>query len=504
MAIARNLGEVDAQGWPDVIRGLGELGPAAVCAQGRPLSPSVDAEALQRHAALGELVGLLVVQRPKRVLDELEALRHTSLADMEQARLAWLTARARLQRGELEPAGQALQQTILIGERAGDEASVTRALILEVLLETLTERFEQAERAGARAQARLERLPLGALDRADLGYGLAGLYLTTGRYELALRWAGEALDWRSSALGPDHPALVNELYALAAAELFGGQWHRAEQFAQRGLALVDAHYGDGSPVGIRFRIMLATAARALGRLDRARRVVTEALEVCKGSQTCPEDKTANLQFELGVSLGALGRFDEAIEVLERCVELRAGLGSTLKSIETHFYLASYLLERGKIQASEVWLGQAEQMLRSGGFEEHPVAFELRLADARVARARNRLDEARTQLMSLLAELPPSLRAMGWDGAARLELARVHRARGDSRAALDALDHAAFDEADPATLAELALERARAWVLIDRIAALEAAREARERYRRLAPEHPDLASAEALVETLRDP
>ncbi|WP_405964896.1 LuxR C-terminal-related transcriptional regulator [Streptomyces sp. NBC_00723] len=191
-------------------------------------------------------------------------------------------------------------------------------------------------------------------------------------------------------------------------------------------------------------LLEALAARLTGAPGRAERAATAAETLCDQApahllERHPE-LTALLLAHLGSARLWAGRFDDASAALSRVAGASAGASTALAREDSLGRLALIDYLNG-------WLGRAERKARAAVTETERYGLPQpsgsgmgRLVLAAVAVDRDDLGRARA-LLAEAAESDPALRDPVMEAGRAIATARLHLARGDTRAALEAAERA---------------------------------------------------------------
>ena len=305
------------------------------------------------------------------LLEEAYSLASATGADDVAMRAAQSMAHAKQETYELESALQWLRHAEAADARAGGFPDAPRSILTrkgQVL--ALMERFDDATVALEEA-LRLARV--GDSDDAALArvlMTLAGVRVSTGRRAEAEALMRESMELNRSALGPRHPTVARDASALSqllshrtdtadealllaelshtiTREVYGddssqmfdpadtlailylrtGQYDKAADMAELGLAAVRASGGkDGYPAA-RLTSLRANALSHLGRTDEAIALYNEELAIAETLQV--DELLASAHAGLGGAYERAGRFGDAaresaigVEVLKRAFPAR--------------------------------------------------------------------------------------------------------------------------------------------------------------------------------------
>lgn len=159
-----------------------------------------------------------------------------------------------------------------------------------------------------------ETSPVTLATVSQLGWFYEGL----GRYEEAADYLGRAVDARRSVYGDDHPRLANSLTGLGLVKLRSGRFEEAERDFRESLGVLDDFASDSAQAST--RSWLAQALAGQGRVEEARSVFEEALDVAESG---PRGRTLNDYAVFLRDRGEIGqaeaRFREAWLVYEETI-----------------------------------------------------------------------------------------------------------------------------------------------------------------------------------------
>jgi DNA-binding CsgD family transcriptional regulator len=194
-------------------------------------------------------------------------------------------------------------------------------------------------------------------------------------------------------------AIAQALWALGATEFSAGCWEPAWASLQRATALLRDH-GVAELNAVPVHPLAAEAAIALGRLDDARRLLTEA-----AMAPARRPLVAAIHRGEGLLCGAAGEGDRAVALLETAVREH-------RDLALEFELARSLLALGSVQrrlkqrgAARAALGEAAAAFARVGaasWSERAQAEIARLGGRRV-RSRDELTESELRIARLAAE-----------------------------------------------------------------------------------------------------
>ncbi|MBX9580616.1 MAG: serine/threonine-protein kinase [Gemmataceae bacterium] len=173
------------------------------------------------------------------------------------------------------------------------------------------------DRAAAELDSRFANSPR---TKGDLLFTLGETYGVLRLYEKEAEVFERALAVREATLGPDHPATLQAVTALASA--YRGAWRpeEAAALAEKAFRLSTQRWGADHPETLHTAAVLGDAYRAAGRGDQAIRLLEPSLKTCKarfGKGFWVTHKTMN---DLGLAYLFAGRPAEAVAQLEEAVD----------------------------------------------------------------------------------------------------------------------------------------------------------------------------------------
>ncbi len=249
-------------------------------------------------------------------------------------------ARAHIQLGKPEPAGELLRQASAHFESVGDGLMLAECLALQASLAYMTQRpgaVALAERALALCRS-LKPVPETTEARV-LGV-LAAAHLANSEWESAMRFYNEAIEVGGALNDLRRLALTYHGMSIAYRET--GQNEAAMKYANRSLALLEV---------VRDRASLARIENDLGLLMMAKgdhpgahQHLDRALELT--GETEPEPGRANMILSLSELSLQEGNVDAAAELAEQGLRLAEQMQEGAAIAEAHMWLGRVAEERG--------------------------------------------------------------------------------------------------------------------------------------------------------------
>ena len=249
-------------------------------------------------------------------------------------------ARAHIQLGKPEPAGELLRQASAHFESVGDELMLAECLALQASLAYMTQRpgaVTLAERALALCRS-LKPVPETTEARV-LGV-LAAAHLSNSEWDSAMKFYNEAIEVGGALNDLGRLALM--YHSMGVAYRAAGQNEAAMRYANRSLALIEV---------VRDRAALARIENNLGLLmmakgdhQGARQHLDRALELTEESE--PEAGRANMILSLSELSLQEGNVDAAAELAEQGLRLAEQMNEGAAVAEAHMWLGRVAEERG--------------------------------------------------------------------------------------------------------------------------------------------------------------
>jgi serine/threonine protein kinase/Flp pilus assembly protein TadD len=258
------------------------------------------------------------------------------------------------------------------------EAMNMLALVLVELV-----RYDEAEKLYLQARALLER---GGKEAAGdptqplmVAHNLALLYWNWGRYDQARELFELARAGLTARLGPEHPDALMVLQNIALLDIMCGEYDSAE----RRLAIVlegrKKRLGDDHPDTLVAMCSLGQAHQARGRFDRAAPLMVEALRRSRETRGDDHPGTLQLTNNLGLLRQEQGQLDEAERLLAPALKrASAKLGDdhwTTLSLTNN--LALVYRDRGRFPEAKVMYEDALRRVSGRFGEDHPRALLVR-------------------------------------------------------------------------------------------------------------------------------
>ncbi|HEX7183919.1 MAG TPA: CHAT domain-containing protein [Thermoanaerobaculia bacterium] len=273
-------------------------------------------------------------------------------------------------------------------------------------------------REGDRALAWVERLR-GTSAEPGIWSAAALVYFDRGEPERAVQAYRHDLELLEKA--GDHAGLAKAHYGLFYVAVYGSRYREALEQAR--LSFAEAGTAGDRALQARAAEGLYTALLALGDLAGARRALDLAARLLPAEKTF---ERANILGNQGVLALDEGQPELARHNIEQALELVQGQGDPQILRSYQLNLAQAHFNRGDLEGAERHLATAAQHFAAGEARGVSVLF----LQARVTRARGRLDDAARVLGEALASDPPA----DWAWTLEHERGRVAEARGDLQTA----------------------------------------------------------------------
>jgi tetratricopeptide (TPR) repeat protein len=159
------------------------------------------------------------------------------------------------------------------------------------------------------------------LDKATaLNQQVVELY-QQGRYAEAIPIAERVLAIREKALGPDHPAVAQSLYNLAALYDSLGDYAKAEPLIKRSLVIREKALGPNHPDVARSLNNLAVLYNALGDYAKAEPLYKRSLAILEKTYGPDHPDVARSLNSLAVLYGSLGDYARAVPLYKRSLAI---------------------------------------------------------------------------------------------------------------------------------------------------------------------------------------
>jgi len=291
---------------------------------------------------LVELEVLLADGRYAEAIDLGEKLLSLGSSAYRLGPIRYHIARAYLQLGKPEPAGQLLRQASAHFESVGDALMLAECMGLQASLAYMT---EQAVAIAERALELCRSLkPVPVTTEARLLGVLASAHLAEGAWENARRFYLEAIEAAGSLDDLRRLALMYQ--GMAASYRHAGQNEAAVRYANRSVALLEV---------LRDRVSLARIENDLGLLmmakgDRAgaRQHLDRALDLTEETEV--EVGRASMLLSLSELSLQEGNVDAAAELAEQGLRLAERMEEGAAIAEAHMWLGRVAEERGDGEA----------------------------------------------------------------------------------------------------------------------------------------------------------
>jgi tetratricopeptide (TPR) repeat protein len=280
---------------------------------------------------------------------------------------------------DFEAAHAAFREALWMAERAGDDPTAVRALIMLVLVVgNHLERFEEADMLVEHARARLDRLLPGPRWSADLEHYAGLVRYAAEDYQGAIAAYRRALALRES-LGTDHPDVAETHLSLGAAYLSQERFTPAQSHLEQALATYREAFGATHPVVGHCLGNLGYLAKAQDQHERALELQQQALSIHRAAVGDVHNWIGRSMLNLGDTLAALGRPTEARLHWEEAAEIHEQLGLATRAAESWTRIATQAEGEGKPDdAREAW-ERARQILtglEDASVQQGEVAFAL--------------------------------------------------------------------------------------------------------------------------------
>lgn len=324
-------------------------------------APPVDAVRISEAARLkaeGDLAGAAAA-----FVRDAELLMST---DPVASSTAWIeAAKVRLASGDAEGAAAALDQALVVVETAfGSRApQLVPPLLVQAKLAYIEGRYADALTVVERA------LPLvgpdAPLTRADLLFELGKNNDALGRFEAAEAAARQAIDLRTTGLGPADPFTADALNQLANALTAQGRYAEAEPVFRRALSAYETAYGVDSELVALTLSNLGNLLRRVGRFESAEAAYRAAVTIA-GRMGDPV-LLAQCLTNLGWHLHVVGRGGDAEPVFRQALDLAMqAIGADHPFIGVaRANLAVSLTDQGRHAEADALYVQALPVLEAG-------------------------------------------------------------------------------------------------------------------------------------------
>ncbi|TVR98086.1 MAG: hypothetical protein EA418_01960 [Wenzhouxiangellaceae bacterium] len=334
-----------------------------------------------------------------RLLDELEAL-----IDDQPSRLTRLAANQRAlnhwRRGQLDLAGEALEQMLAGSEQAGHALDTGNAHLNLAIVRSNLGQVEQAETHFLAALNHYSRIAYQP-GRALVANSLGAQAWRQGRRDQAETWHRQALELRRQLGNPQHVA--QSLVNLAAIESARLNAEAAERYLEEARLIYRAL---AQPQHEAF-VLSSLAAHHIdsGRYSSARSLLERALQLAEETQSVQQ--AAEVEARLGVLDKLEGNPISGIARLEQALDRYREIGATAAQVETALVLAEYRARAGQLDQAETEL---DKLADEHDLADNPFALGAWLrARALVAEHRNDPESARALLEESLVFMRQSNR-----------------------------------------------------------------------------------------------
>lgn len=423
-------------------QGLGDLGSArrhlerALILQ-RERYGDADPVALEIEVALGEVLDALGdPEAAERLRHVLATCDHEPIDGAVHARALRAMGQVHREAGRYDEAEHAYRSAMAIAERRDD----VRALILAahglMLVRGAQGRLVEAEEIARRNVDRAQGdVTLGESIEGALMSNLADVLTARGHWEDAIPILEPLLERHRSRFTDQHPRTVATWRSLAMALYHAGRFAEAREAflavlerqvrihgehdektvsTLASLALTEATlgfpsaterlrdaartaeaaFGDAHPLTLTTRVNLAHRLQTTGRLEDARLLYEQTLELCETVGTAREK--ARVFTNLGVVLRQLGRTEEALELYRRALPLVQAMHPPEhpEAVNLDFNIGYALFTLGDLEEASPRLRSAVERAHAFSPEgRHPLYVTYLVLFAHCLRANGALAEA---------------------------------------------------------------------------------------------------------------
>jgi len=352
-----------------------------------PNDPAQRANVERLRARLAEAHALHQAGKLKEGLTLLEPL----LAEVEVVAHPPLTAQAMHVLGRLqekfdpEAAERSLYAAIRAGAAGRDDMLIAQALTrLVYVIGGVKHEYTAALALGRAAEAAVIRDGDSPIERAELDNHLGIVRFYMGDFEQALKHHQRALDARTAAFGPYHPAVAKSLSNLGATLTKLARFDEAALRQQQSIVLYERTLGPDHPLLASAENNLGIVRDKQGRFAEAIEHYRRALGIYERTYGADHPEVGLALSNLGIAAQHLDRHDEAAVYLERSLELKerargpgaVELSYTLNSLATTRVVQGRLAEARELLVRAIAIHE-----RAGGPEQPEAAAALsNLAD----------------------------------------------------------------------------------------------------------------------------
>jgi serine/threonine protein kinase/tetratricopeptide (TPR) repeat protein len=349
-------------------------------------SPQALAAALDVEARIGR-AGMLVrsgdfnqgVEEARVAVDDARA---TGRATLIGPALVALGSAQRVA-GQLEQAQASVDEALGVAETAEDPVVGLRALILGVSVMGARGQYEEADRMGRLAQARVSRLEPGGALEASLAYNLGVLRYDEARFPEALAFLERALEIRLEIFGPQHHLVGAVHNTIGNVHQQTSQPQLAREYYARALAIWTGAYGEQHPHVAYALTNTANVLKDLGEYDAAVEHYSRAFEIMSAVNDADHPDLANIRYNLCVMRWHIGDWPEAEQDCRRAIEVwEARLAKDHPTTASAYNVLGILLQdQGRFDAALEALKTAHDMQQRSLAPDH---VELRQSQQNLA------------------------------------------------------------------------------------------------------------------------
>jgi eukaryotic-like serine/threonine-protein kinase len=283
---------------------------------------------------------------------------------------------------------------------------------------------------------------------AELRHTIGSAYQSLGEPSLSGPMLQRAVDLRTAALGPDHPATLASLVQLATAQKLAGLLAESEATLRAAIAGMRKRLGDRNPETLDTINSLGTTLEKRGRYADAEACFREAMEGLAASAG-PEDlRTLAATYNLGFVLSMQARYADAEPLMRAALDGRRRIlgGDDPRTLINLSALGGMMTEMGRPQEAEPLLLEALDGLRRVNGPDHPSTLAVVNNLAGVLMASRRPAEAEPYFREALEGMrrrfgdnhPTTLMALRNMGTPALALGRAQEAEGWFRQAVEGM------------------------------------------------------------------
>ncbi len=334
-----------------------------------------------------------------------------------------------------------------------DHPDVAASLVALALLRIDQGKFDDAVKFAGDGLAMATRtLPADHPDVANADIALGRALEERGDYAQAIPVLENAIAIYGSAPGAKTADLATSLSALADVQYYSGHYPISDSLNRRALAIYRQLYGNNHPLVADIIVNLGASQYDRGNYREAEALDRQALAITRGFYGPDHYQTAANMTMLGRALLSEQRFDEADSLLRRALEIRERVygpnhplvASTLNE------LANIAMGRDRYDEAEPYFRRMLQIYRTAYGDKHYLVALATSNLATVYTARKQYPQAEKLYRDALAIYAETQGPTHTNTAiARIKLGRVLRREGqftegetESRAGYDILAHQA--------------------------------------------------------------